>query len=180
VKQNAVVVQDFAAVSFAVPIGVPVAQVTPAFYSYNAAASAYHPRASANVANGLGYRDMEEYQTWSNRANEDDKFKAWVEWRAMKAKDAAVQSQAAIVSPFQKVCLSCHSQGGAGFAHHDFSKPLTADDRLDAIDAIVQGKMPKGRPLDPQVRADIVAELSKRETKVKAAVVPPQPQGESK
>lgn len=153
VRQNAVVVQDFAAVSFAVPIGVPVAQVTPAFYSYNATAAAYRPQVQA--------------------ASNDALFQEFLEWRA---KRATVTAQAEPVSPFAQTCLKCHSSGGTGFAHHDFSKPLTSDDKLAAIDAIVQGSMPPKRTLDPQVRADIVAELSKREKQVKAAVVPQEPE----
>lgn len=148
VRQNAVVVQDFAAVSFAVPIGVPVAQVTPAFYSYNATAQAYQPRATA-------------------QSDDAKLFEEFIAWKASRVQAASVPQ-----SPFAATCVKCHSQGGTGFAHHDFSKPLTSDDKLAAIDAIVQGTMPPKRTLDPQVRADIVAELSKREKQVKAAVVP--------
>lgn len=158
INQNAVVLDTgLAIVPYAIPVAVPVVPTTQGLYSYQATAAAYQPRAAATSNDAL--------------------FQEFLEWRA---KRTAVTAQAEPVSPFAATCLKCHSSGGTGFAHHDFSKPLTSDDKLAAIDAIVQGTMPKGKPLDPQVRADIVAELSKREKQVKAAVVPPQPQGESK
>lgn len=158
VRQNAVVLDTgLAIVPYAIPVAVPVVPTTQGLYSYNSTAAAYRPQVQA--------------------ASNDALFQEFMEWRA---KRAAVTAQAEPVSPFAQTCLKCHSSGGTGFAHHDFSKPLTSDDKLAAIDAIVQGTMPPKRTLDPQVRADIVAELSKREKQVKAAVVPPQPQGESK
>lgn len=158
-RQNIVVADtSLTIVPFAIatPVAV-VAQGSP-LYSYRDASAAYQPRAAVQ-----------------SQSIDEQEYAAFVEWRKSRVQAASVPP-----SPFAANCQKCHSQGGAGFAHHDFSKPLTSDDKLAAIDAVVQGTMPKGRKLDPQVRADIVAELSKREKQVKAAVVPPQPQGESK
>lgn len=162
INQNVVTLDTgLAIVPYAIPVAVPVVPTTQGLYSYQATAQAYQPRAQEQP-----------------QSDEQALYREFLEWRA---KRAAVTAQAEPVSPFAATCVKCHSQGGTGFAHHDFSKPLTSDDKLAAIASIMSGKMPKNKPLDPQVRSDIVAELSGvGEPKVKAAVVPPQPSGESK
>lgn len=156
VRQNAVVVQDFAAVQFAVPIGVPVAQVTPAFYSYNATAQTYRPQVQAQSDDA---KLFEEFLTWK------------------KAREVSVRATGVETAVF-KACSKCHA-GPSPKVGFGILGDLTDADRIKAIGEVITGRMPKGGKLSPEEVGKVLGELSGAKDKP-AAAVSPQVQGESK
>jgi len=133
IRSNAVVIQSSGAIitPFAVPVAVPTSVVVPG-YTYS------HAGASAAAV--------------------DPEYQEFLAWKAAKAN----QVKAAVVpqSLLQQNCVGCHTTKADAKDHFDMSGELTADQKLKAIAAVMTGKMPKAKILDPQVRADIVAELS--------------------
>lgn len=82
----------------------------------------------------------------------------WAAFQQWKRSQGSVNALGA--SLVQQNCIKCHTAGGDGFDHFDMTKPLTAEMKLAAIAAISEGSMPKGKTIDPQVRGDLVGELS--------------------
>lgn len=132
VRNNAVVIQSTGAVvtPFAIPVAVPVQVVSP--YAYQ------HAGARAQAV--------------------DPEYAEFLEWK--KQRQAQVATQAVPQTLVAKNCLKCHTDNADAKASFDMSKPLDDKHKLAAIAAVMTGKMPKAKSLDPQVRADIVAELS--------------------
>ena len=132
VRNNAVVIQSTGAVivPFAVPVATPVAVATPYLYQHSGVQA----------------------------ASADPDYQEFLAWKAAKAN----QVKAAVVPQtlLQQNCVKCHTENADAREHFDMSKELTADQKLSAIRAVMTGKMPKAKTLDPQVRADIVAQLS--------------------
>lgn len=132
VRNQQVVIQSTGAIvtPFAVPVAVPVSVVTPYTYS--------HAGVSA--------------------AQTDPEYVEFLAWKAAKAN----QVKASVVPQtlLQQNCVACHTNKADAKAALDMSKELTSEQKLAAIAAVMTGKMPKAKALDPQVRADVVAELS--------------------
>lgn len=164
IQRNAAVVADFAVVPYAVPIGIPVAQVTPAFYSFQGAAQAYRQPAPAQPA-----ADPE-----------------WAEFQAWKANRA--RAQAATVSALQQNCVKCHSEGGKGFAAFELPANPTAEQRIHMSQEVLAGRMPKGRKLSADDVGRVLGELLQVEDRPAKAIQqknvptaappPPSPPGE--
>lgn len=132
VRNDRVIINSTGAVvvPFAVPVAVPVQVATPYVYQHAGIAAA---------------------QTDPDYAE----FLAWKAERANRVKASAVPQ-----SLVQQHCAKCHAENADAKASFDMAAPLTADQKLAAIAAVMTGKMPKAKKLDPQVRADVVAELS--------------------
>lgn len=152
VRNNAVVIQSTGAIvtPFAVPVAVPVAVASPYVYQHSGASAA----AQVNTTNGGIDSDNARL------------FAEFLEWRrskeASQVNTTGGEVKAAVVPQtlLQQNCVKCHTENADAREHFDMSKELTADQKLSAIRAVMTGKMPKAKTLDPQVRADIVAQLS--------------------
>lgn len=139
VQKQAVVVNQVA-VPFVVPVGV-VLPGSP-LYSYRGVAQSYQQPQAASA---------------------DPDYAEFLAWKAAKAN----QVKAAVVPQtlFAQNCAGCHTPGYTSakqdaIDHLDASKELTSEQKLASIKAIMLGEMPRGKTLDPQVRADLIAELS--------------------
>lgn len=137
VRNNAVVIQSTGAIvtPFAVPVAVPVAVASPYVYQHSGVQA----------------------------ASADPDYAEFLAWKAAKAN----QVKAAVVPQtlFAQSCAGCHTPGHTSakqdaIDHLDASKELTSEQKLASIKAIMLGEMPRGKTLDPQVRADLIAELS--------------------
>ena len=104
------------------------------------------------------YRDTAQVYGQQAKTADAQLFEEFLRWK----QERETQVKAAVVPPtlLQQNCVKCHSDNADAKGHFDMSKELTADQKLSAIRAVMTGKMPKAKTLDPQVRADIVAELS--------------------
>lgn len=100
------------------------------------------------------YRGPQAYQAAQPQVDPAE----WAAFQAWKRQQGTVNALS--VSLVQKNCAACHAKDGDAKDHWDASGELTADMKLAAIAAVMTGEMPKSKTLDPQVRADIVAELS--------------------
>jgi mono/diheme cytochrome c family protein len=134
-RQNVVVSSGAVITPFAIPVAVPTSVVQYGYtYSHADAARAYGVQ--------------------SNDAALFEEFLAWKQQREAAAAQALPQTL------LQKNCVGCHANNADAKEHFDLSGQLTSEQKLSAIAAVMKGKMPKNKPLDPQVRADLVAELS--------------------
>lgn len=63
-------------------------------------------------------------------------------------------------------CAGCHSTNEKAMAHVDMTdlSLLTCEQKLACIAAVLDGKMPLKKNIDPQVRANLLGELSGAET----------------
>ena len=126
-------------------VATPVAVVTPGspLYSYRDTTQAY----------GTQSLSAEDAQLL-------EEFKEFKRQRQAQVKAAVVPQ-----TLFAQNCAGCHTPGHASakqdaIDHLDASKELTSEQKLASIKAIMLGEMPRGKTLDPQVRADLIAELS--------------------
>ncbi len=121
-------------------VATPVAVVAPGspMYSYRDTAQAY----------GTQSLSVEDAQLL-------EEFKEFKRQRQAQVKAAVVPQ-----TLLQQNCVKCHTDNADAKSHLDMSAPLTVEQKLRSIAEIMQGHMPKGKTLDPQVRADLVAELS--------------------
>jgi mono/diheme cytochrome c family protein len=137
-KQN-VVIQSTGAVitQFAVPVAVPVAVASPYLYQHSGA------------------------QVYGQQAKTADAqlFEEFLEFKRQREANT-VKAQALPQTLVQQNCVACHTNNADAKEHFDMSKELTADQKLSAIRAVMLGKMPKAKTLDPQVRSDLIAEIS--------------------
>ncbi len=147
VTHQAVVAQQFIVSSYAVPVGIPVANYAPYTYSTNA-----------------GYQDL------SPVVNELRALRSEIRAGAMNPNLAAAKPQSLVAQN----CASCHS-GGAPKAGLDLSNLEALDDatRLKCVSQILQDKMPKNKPItDPVLAGKLLNELS---SSPKVAAPPAQP-----
>lgn len=82
----------------------------------------------------------------------------WAAFQQWRRQQGTVNALSA--SLVQQNCAACHAKDGEAKDHWDASGELTAELKLAAIKAVVSGAMPKSKTLDPQVRADLIGELS--------------------
>lgn len=83
----------------------------------------------------------------------------WAAFQAWKRQQGSVNALGA--SLVSQNCAACHTKDGEAKDHFDLTPGLlTPEAKLKAIASVMTGKMPKDKTLDPQVRSDIVAELS--------------------
>lgn len=148
VRNNAVVIQSTGAVitPFAVPVATPVAVVSPYSYSYSGGSKVY----SNDV-----------------RTQDSKLFEEFLEWRSKREAEASsnqVRTQELPQTLLAQHCASCHTPGHPkskrdAIDHLDMSKPLTADQQKAASLSMLDGKMPKDRPIDDKLRGEIIREL---------------------
>ncbi len=138
IVQKNVVIQSTGAVivPYAVPVATPVAVVSPYAYQHSGA-QVYGQQAKTADAQLF------------------EEFLRWKQERETQVKPAVVPQ-----TLLQQNCVKCHSDNADAKGHFDMSKELTADQKLSAIRAVMTGKMPKAKTLDPQVRSDLIAEIS--------------------
>lgn len=98
------------------------------------------------------YRGPQTYQAAQPQVDPAE-WAAFQQWRRSQVKVASA-------SLVQQNCMGCHTKDGEAKESFDMTGELTPEMKLAAIAAVMTGKMPKSKTLDPQVRADIVAELS--------------------
>lgn len=122
---------------YAVPVAVPVASLSSGY--------AYAPSAAAAPAaaepSGISKEEWAEFQAW----------------RAGRPKATAVSLVA-------QNCGVCHSANGikadqGALEAFNISHELTADMKLKAAAALLDGSMPKGRKIDANLRGNIIGEL---------------------
>jgi hypothetical protein len=157
-------------VSFAVPIGLPVATFAPYFYS----ASQFQP-APLTLPSGEGRgegavsarsRNAEPtaatpHSEWSLPAAAGTPHSA--DSRPPIPNSASLNPEPRTLSPLSAHCTSCHS-GPSPKANLSLDHPetLSLTDRLRAIRAVASGQMPKGTHItDNELRA-LVDELAKQ------------------
>lgn len=122
-------------VPFAVPVATPVAVATPYAYQHSGARA----------------------------ASVDPDYAEFLAWKAAKA--STVKAAAVPQTLVTQHCASCHTPGHPNakqdaIDHLDMSKPLTAEQKLDSVKALLLGTMPKGKTIESQLRSDLVGELS--------------------
>jgi mono/diheme cytochrome c family protein len=134
-------------VPFAVPLGVPVAPLAPYFYSSQAAQGARDEERGARI------------RAEENRSNIN------------KAADSILPSiPAPRASLLATHCAACHG-GPSPKANLSFAlvDKLSIDNRLNAIRAVVSGRMPLGEKLSPDEVHALVKELSQTNRSVAEA-----------
>lgn len=100
------------------------------------------------------YRGPQTYQAAQPQVDAAE----WAAFQQWKRQQGTVNALGA--SLVSQNCAACHAKDGDAKDHWDASGELTADLKLAAIKAVVSGAMPKSKTLDPQVRADLIGELS--------------------
>jgi cytochrome c553 len=100
----------------------------------------------------------------------DPEYQEYLAWKAARA-------QAAPVSILSQKCASCHGAAATNVAARGGLKleSMTADDRLNAIEAIRSDRMPpnaKRQPLDGTTASKLIGELTQRPEK---QPLPPEP-----
>lgn len=149
-KKQVVVVQNYA-----IPVAVPVAPLATYYYS------------SSQV----------QQQAYSGppRSAEDILVDRLVEKLSARIGGASLPAAQAIAKQtlFGQKCATCHAKGDLENGKPQFTtlEALTPQQRLNAIDAMVHDRMPKGSKLSAQDAGELIREIVSQP--VKAQVVPP-------
>lgn len=136
---------------FAVPVAVAVADYAPYFYEAD-------PH----------YDDEYQDPPLSSRHNDGIDYERLADAivrRSLQGAGGEMLHAAEKPTLFGKTCARCHTAEAAAKAADDrpaFGKlsELTPTQRLDAIDAVVNERMPKGGSLTPEQKGELIKELT--------------------
>ncbi len=148
------VVSSTAAVTLPVAIGVPVAQISPYYYSYQAYAQQSAFDSSETTVEAIAARVVDKLRGGNPAAA-----------MASPAEPSrALQSRTTSISIVGQKCVACHSgpNGKAGLSLTNLAV-LDCSTRLKAVRAVLSERMPKDGPrLTPEEAGKVLEELSAR------------------
>lgn len=140
---------------FAVPVAVPVAPYSATYYSNQAKPYTNPPE-----------------------SEEDRILRKLARFMLEEQGGTGVKALAEKPTLFASKCASCHTkQKVEGFTD---LKLLSSDQKLEAIEAVVTERMPKGGKLSPEEVGQLMLELSSKPKAEIQSEAPPKPEGETK